>query len=812
MESIKTQVQSVQGKPLHIKKAAVIGSGVMGASIAAHLANVGIPCYLLDILPQSLSSEEENKGLTLEDPQVRNKLATTALKRLGKMKPAAFYDPSFVERITPGNVEDDLRRIQEVDWIVEVVVENLDVKKELLAKIEKHWKPGTIVTTNTSGISIEAMAEELSDEFKASFMGTHFFNPPRYMKLLEVIPHPLTDSTLLEQMVAFCEKVLGKGVVLAKDTPNFIANRIGTYGLIVSMQEMRDNGYTVDDIDAVSGPAMGRPKSATFRTLDIVGLDTFVHVARNVYEQVEDEEEKQAFALPDYVQEMVRRGWIGEKGGQGFYKKIKTDQGSEILSLDIKTLEYQPKNKVKGTSLDAAKQAKQAPNKLKALYQADDQYAKLAWDLLKKVLIYSAEKVGEIADTIVEIDQAMKWGFNWELGPFEAWDAIGLVESVKRMEKEGLTVPAWVKEWVAEGHESFYEREADQLLYVNKGELRELQTRPTHISLKDKKSKKEAVLSNSGASLIDIGDGVACLEFHSPNNAIGADILMLIQQSMDEVRKNFKGLIIANEGRNFCVGANIMQLLMEAQSGEWDEIDLIVRQFQETMYNLKYFEKPVIAAPHQMTLGGGVEVCMGADVVVPHAETYYGLVEVGVGLIPGGGGCKEMALRASNQIESIKDADLQPVVNKAFETIGLAKVSTSAHEAKKLGLLRKSDPIVLERDAQLYRAKQEVLSLTNAGYRAPIEKKIKVVGENGKAVLQMGVYMMHQAGYISDYDRFIANKLAHVIAGGSVPAGSLVSEQYLLDLEREAFISLCGEPKTQQRIQHMLTKGKPLRN
>lgn len=812
MKMTEVKVNEQDRKPLQIKKAAVIGSGVMGAGIAAHLANVGIPCLLLDIVPRTLLPEEESKNLTLEDAQVRNRLAVAALKRLTKAKPAAFYDKAFAERITPGNIEDHLHLLKDVDWIIEVVVENLEVKREIFAKLEQVWQPGTIVSSNTSGISIAAMVEGRSEEFQRSFLGTHFFNPPRYLKLLEIIPHEQTDPALTQQMVTFCEKVLGKGVVIAKDTPNFIANRIGTYGLIISMQEMQDNGYTVDEVDAVSGPAMGRPKSATFRTLDIVGIDTFVHVAHNVYEQVADEREKQGFAIPDYVRQMVERGWIGEKGGQGFYKKVRTEQGKEILALDIQTLDYVPRQKVKSASLEAAKQAKRPADKLKALLQHDDRYAKLAWDLLKRVLIYSAEKVGEIADSIVEIDQAMKWGFNWELGPFEAWDAIGLADSVRRMEAEGLIVPQWVKDWIAEGHDAFYHREGEKMFYIGQGKMQELEVRPELISLRELKERKQVVLSNSGASLIDIGDGVACLEFHSPNNAIAADILILIEKSMQEVRANYKGLVIANEGRNFCVGANIMQLLMEAQSGEWDEIDWIVRQFQQTMYNLKYFEKPVVAAPHQMTLGGGVEVCMGADLVVPHAETYYGLVEVGVGLIPGGGGTKEMALRANQQIEHVKDADLQPFVNKAFETIGMAKVSTSAHEAKNLGLLRKQDRIVLQRDHLIYEAKKEALALAEQDYRAPLETKIKVTGESGKAVLQMAAYMMRQAGYISEYDQFIANKLAHVISGGNVPAGTLVSEQYMLDLEREAFISLCGELKTQQRIQHMLTKGKPLRN
>jgi 3-hydroxyacyl-CoA dehydrogenase len=812
MRLVDAQYQTPVGMRYNIRRAAVIGSGVMGAGIAAHLANVGIPCLLLDIVPEHLTEDEEAKGLTLQDRVVRNRLASRAIQRMKKTKPAPLYDPAFAQRISVGNVEDDWEKLAEVDWIVEVVVENLEVKRALFARLESVWKPGMIVSTNTSGISIHQMVEGRSEAFQQHFIGTHFFNPPRYLKLLELIPHRHTDPELLGFMHRFCEEVLGKGVVQAKDTPNFIANRIGTYGLLISLQEMEQNGYTVDEIDAVTGPLLGRPKSATFRTLDLVGIDTFVHVARNVYEHTEDEAEKACFAVPQFMQEMVQRGWIGEKAGQGFYKKVKTEEGKQILSLDIRSLEYGSRQKVKSPALEAAKQAGQTRDKLKALLNHEDRYARLAWDLLKQVLLYSAEKVGEIADSIVEIDQALKWGFNWELGPFETWDALGLVESVERMEVEGLTVPQWVKSWIAAGETSFYTQREGKRYYYSDGQHVELEASPKRISLQLQKEQKGVIMSNSGASLVDLGDGVACLEFHSPNNAIGPDILLMILQSMEEVRQHFLGLVIANEGKNFCVGANIMQLLMEAQSEEWDEIDFMIRQFQQTLYQLKYFEKPVIAAPHQMTLGGGVEVCLAADYVYPHAETYYGLVEVGVGLIPGGGGCKELALRASEQLKHVPEADLQPLINQIFETIGMAKVGSSAHEAKRLGLLREQDQILIQRDFQLYEAKQAVIRLAEGGYKPPVEQKIKVVGENGKAVMELAAYMMRQAGYISDHDQHIARKLAHVLAGGNVPAGSMVTEQYLLDLEREAFLSLCGEGKTQQRIHHMLTKGKPLRN
>ncbi|MFC4776904.1 3-hydroxyacyl-CoA dehydrogenase NAD-binding domain-containing protein [Paenibacillus sp. GCM10023252] len=795
-----------------IHRAAVIGSGVMGASIAAHLANSGIPSLLLDIVPTKLTPVEEAKGLTLADRSVRNRLATDGIAKLAKIKPSPLYDEAFVSRITPGNVEDDLKRIAEVDWVIEVVTEKLAVKQELLARIEAVWKPGMIVTTNTSGISINAMVEGRGADFKRHFLGTHFFNPPRYMKLLELVPGKSTSPDLVRDMAAFAERRLGKGVVIAKDTPNFVANRIGTYGLLVTLQTMLEKGYTVEEVDAVTGPALGRPKSATFRTLDLVGLDTFVHVAGNVYDKADDEAEKAVFEVPEVLKEMVHRGWIGEKSGQGFYKKVKGEGGgSEILSLNFATLDYAKSSKVTSASIEAAKSAKGAREKTKALLGAKDKYSELAWDIVKKVLLYSADKAGEIADSIEDIDKAMRWGFNWELGPFETWDAIGLVKSVQRMEAEGDTVPAWVKDWIAAGHTSFYKKEGGSTSYSYRGEYRAVEQKPELISLRSLKEQNKVIRGNSGASLIDVGDGVACLEFHSPNNAIGADILNMIQGSVEEVRNNYSALIIANEGRNFCVGANIMLLLMEAQDEEWDEVNAIIRLFQDTMMKLKHFEKPVVAAPHRMTLGGGVEVCMPADEVNASSETYYGLVEVGVGLIPAGGGCKEFALRVSNANPN-PETDLQPLLNQIFLTIGTAKVSTSAHDARKLGYLRESDRVIMNQDHLVYEAKKSALRLLDAGYEPPAAQKIRVVGAEGKAVMKLGALAMKQGGYISDHDLLIAGKLAHVLAGGDVPAGTMVTEQYMLDLEREAFLSLCGELKTQQRMQHMLAKGKALRN
>lgn len=794
-----------------IRNAAVIGSGVMGSGIAAHLAGVGIPCLLLDIVPTSLTADEEAAGLALDHPKVRNRLATGAIQRLKKTNPAPLYSEAFADRITPGNLEDHLSQLSQVDWIIEVVVEKLDVKKALFRQIETVWKPGTIVTSNTSGISINEMVRDCSEEFKRHFLGTHFFNPPRYMKLLEIIPGDDTDLEVAAYMAEFCEKTLGKGVVIAKDTPNFIANRIGTYGLMATLHEMIDKGYTVEEVDAVTGPAMGRPKSATFRTLDLVGLDTFVHVARNVFDNVDNEYEKQMFTIPDVVQEMVARGWIGEKQGQGFYKKVKNESGKQILALNLSSLEYEPSKKITSNSLEAAKQAKGTAGKVKALLAASDRYSELAWNVLKPALIYSASLLGEIADSIQEIDNAMKWGFNWELGPFELWDAIGLVRSVERMEAEGVTVPAWVKDWIAAGHTSFYKIEQGAVFYYSKGEYQGIETKPEVISLPLLKEQNRVVLSNSGASLIDIGDGIACLEFHSKSNAIGEDILSMITRSVDEVRKNYRGLVLANEGRNFCVGANLMLLLMEIQDDEWDEVDRIIYTFQDVMMKLKWLEKPVVAAPHRMTLGGGVEACLPADQICFSAETYFGLVEVGVGLIPAGGGCKEAALMASRLLPN-PEHDLQPLMNAYFETIGTAQVSKSGHDTKRLGFMRPQDTVIINQDYRIYEAKQAALRMADAGYKLPQQEKIRVVGEDGRAVMQLGAYNMRQSGYITEHELKIANKLAHVLSGGHVPAGTYVTERYLLDLEREAFLSLCGEPKTQQRMQSLLTTGKAVRN
>jgi 3-hydroxyacyl-CoA dehydrogenase len=783
----------------HIRKVAVIGSGVMGSGIAAHLANVGIPSLLLDIVPKDTTDVEKAKGLTVNDKAVRNRLSSAAIQKLAKQKPAPLSSKAKASYIEAGNLEDDLDRLKEVDWIIEVVVENLAIKQQLFQKIDAVRKQGTIVSSNTSGISIEAMSEECSDDFKAHFLGTHFFNPPRYLKLLEIIPTAHTNEDVITFMKAFAEETLGKGVVEAKDTPNFIGNRIGTYGLLVTVQEMIKGGYSVGEVDSVTGPLLGRPKSATFRTLDVVGLDTFLHVAKNVYDVV-DGEEKEVFDPAPFMKDMAERGWLGSKSGQGFYLK----QGKDILELNPATLEYEARKKLKAVSVEQAKQAKKLTDKLKTLAYAKDRAGQLIWSLLKPTLIYSAEKTYEIANDIHAIDQAMKWGFGWELGPFETWDAIGVATSVERMEAEGASVPAWVKEMLASGQESFYQGDT----FYHQGGYEPKQVNEKIIHLKSLKPER-VVFKNSGASLIDIGNDVALLEFHSPNNSIGADIIQMVNKSITEVEQNYKGLVITNQGKNFCVGANLMMILMEAQDDNFFELDLVVRGFQQAMAKIRYSEKPVVTAPFGMTLGGGAEICLPSASIQASLETYMGLVEVGVGLIPGGGGNKELYLR---NLEKSGGTDLQAVANKTFETIAMAKVATSAQEAKENRFLSERDSIVVNGDFLIDRAKQEVLHLSATGYRPPEREKIPVVGETGYGTMLLGAKTMKFGGMISDHDLKIAEKLAFVLAGGRVPKGTLVDEQYLLDLEREAFLSLVAEPKSQQRMQYMLTKGKPLRN
>ncbi|QTD42746.1 3-hydroxyacyl-CoA dehydrogenase/enoyl-CoA hydratase family protein [Sporosarcina sp. Te-1] len=790
-----------------IKKAAVLGSGVMGSGIAAHLANIGIPVLLLDIVPNKLTEEEEGKGLSLDDPKVRNKFAASALEKLVKQKPAPLTSKKNLSLIQVGNLDDDLEKLKDVDWIIEVVVENLEVKKGLYEKIDAIRTEGTIVSSNTSGISIEAMAEGRSEDFRKHFLGTHFFNPPRYLKLLEIIPTEATSAEVVEYMTNFAEDRLGKGVVLAKDTPNFIANRIGTYGLLITLREMEKRGFSIGEVDSVTGTLIGRPKSATFRTLDVVGLDTFMHVAKNVYDQTQGEEQK-VFELPPFMKKMIDNGWLGAKSKQGFYLK----QGKEILELDPETFEYGPTKKLKTPSIEMAKQQKGLVNKVKSLVYANDRTGEILWHILAPTLVYSAQLHGEIADDIVAIDNAMKWGFGWQQGPFEIWDAIGVAKSVERMEAEGLEIPSFVRSLLAKGYETFYREEEGDVFYFDGDTYQPVPVNEKVIDLKRYKKKHGVIKKNSGASLIDLGDGIALLEFHSQSNAIGLDIIQMINFAIDEVEKNYKGLVIGNQGKNFCVGANLGMILMEAQDDNIFELDFTIRQFQNAMMKIKYCRKPVVAAPFQMALGGGAEVCLPAAHIQASAETYIGLVEVGVGLIPGGGGNVNLYAKHLKGLPNGVHIDYQYVANKVFETIAMAKVSTSAEEARGNNFLDFADGISVNPDHLLYDAKQAVLALYEGGYTPPAKAKIPVTGDSGYATMLLGAEAMYLSGHISDHDLKIAKKLAFVLSGGKVPYGTLVEEQYMLDLEREAFLSLVAEPKSQQRMQHMLLKGKPLRN
>ena len=790
-----------------IKKAAVIGSGVMGSGIAAHLANIGIPVLLLDIVPNKLTEDEEKKGLTLEHKAVRNRVVSGSIQKLLKQKPAPLTSKKNLALIEAGNLEDDLEKLKDVDWIIEVIVENLEVKKGLYETIDAVRKPGTIVTSNTSGISIDAMAEGRSEDFQKHFLGTHFFNPPRYLKLLEVIPAKTTSNEVIEFMTSFGEDRLGKGVVLAKDTPNFIANRIGTYGLLVTLREMEKRGYTVGEVDSVTGTLIGRPKSATFRTLDVVGLDTFMHVAKNVYDKTEGEEQA-VFELPEFMKKMIDNGWIGAKAKQGFFVK----KGKEIFEIDSSTLEYGPVNKMKTPSIEMAKQQKGLGNRVKSLVYAEDRTGELLWSILAPTLLYSADMHGKIADDIVSIDNAMKWGFGWQQGPFEVWDAIGVNKSVERMKEQGETIPEFARKLLDKGFETFYKEEDNELFYFDGEGYSPVPVKEKVIDLKRFKKKHGVIKKNSGASLIDMGDGIALLEFHSQSNAIGLDIMQMINFAVDEVEKNYKGLVIGNQGKNFCVGANLGMILMEAQDDNIFELDFVVRTFQNAMMKIKYSSKPVVAAPFQMTLGGGAEVCLPAAHIQASMETYIGLVEAGVGLIPGGGGNVGLYLKHLKGLPNGVQVDYQNIANNVFESIAMAKVSTSADEARENNFLDFADGISVNADHLLYDAKQAALSLYNNGYQAPKREKFPVVGETGYATLLLGAEGMRLSGFISDHDMKIAKKLAYVLAGGKLPYGTLVDEQYLLDLEREAFLSLVAESKSQARMQHMLVKGKPLRN
>jgi 3-hydroxyacyl-CoA dehydrogenase len=798
-----------------IKKAAVLGAGVMGSTIAAHLANVGIPSFLLDIVPPELTDAEKKKGLTFQSPEVRNRFAMMGKKRVQESSPAALYWKEDAGLLTIGNFEDHLSWVSQADWIIEVVLEDLNIKKELFKKLIPFIKEGTVVSSNTSGISINKMCEGFSRDFEERFLGTHFFNPPRYMKLLEIIPAKSTSKAVMERMVDVGEKILGKGVVFAKDTPNFIANRIGAFAMTTVIKTMVEDGYRIEEVDQITGPAMGRPKSATFRTADLVGLDVMAHVTKNLLENL-PEKERTYFQAPSFLQQMVKNQWLGQKTKQGFYKRVKGEGKEGTLVLDYEKLDYRPQEKVNLPSVEMGKNIDDVRERIKAVVTSPDRGGQFAWKILKKTLLYSAEKIPEIADDLVNIDRGMKWGYNWELGPFEQWDAIGLKSSVKRMEKEGEKIPPLVDKLLSKGYSSFYEKKEGHLSYFDLGtsQYQEIEEKPEIILLPSLKDRNKTVLSNPGASLIDLGDGVACLEFHSKMNTIGADTIQMMRDALREGEEKFDGLVIGNQAENFSAGANLMLMLFEIQDENWDDIEASVKAFQDTLMAIKYFGKPVVAAPFGLTLAGGCEICLACDAIRAAAETYMGLVEVGVGLIPAGGGTKEMLLRCTEGIPpNVVDADFFPFVRQAFETVAMAKVATSAKEAQKLGFMRSTDRITINRDFLIHDAKRTVLEMVRENYRPPQPRKnIKVVGERGLALLQMGLFYMREGGYISQYDEHVGKKLATIFSGGNLPDGSEVTEQYLLDLEREAFVSLCGEPKTQARMEYMLKTGRPLRN
>lgn len=799
---------------MRIERAAVLGAGTMGAQIAAHLANAGVPTLLLDIPPRELTPDEQAKGLSLESKQVRNRIARAGLDAATKAKPAAFFTPDKAALVSVGNFDDDIAKLKDCDLIVEAVVENLNIKRSLFEKVDANRRPGSIVASNTSGIPIHLIADGRSDDFKQHFVGVHFFNPPRYLHLVEIIRTEWTKPEVSCFLFGFLDQRLGKGVVPAKDRPNFIANRIGTFGALHTIKTMVEDGYSIEEVDKMTGPAVGRPKSATFRTFDLVGLDVFHHVIKNLYENLPDDEERDMFVVPDVLAKMVERGLLGNKTKSGFYKK--EGEKREIWALDTATLEYKPAEKVKLPSLDMAKNIEDLPERLKALTWGKDRAGAFLWKTLTRTLAYAAKRIPEIADNVVEVDRAMRWGFGWELGPFEAWDAIGVEKSVSRMREEGMTVPANVEQMLASGATSFYKKENAQQFYFDfaTGKYVPLADQPGVLILKSIKDQNGVIKKNSGASLIDIGDGVACLEFHSKMNAIGGDTLQMLKFALGEVEKNFVGLVVGNQGQNFCVGANIMLMLMEAQEENWDELDMMVRVFQNATMSLRYSPKPVVVAPFQMVFGGGCEMVLHGDRVRAAAETYIGLVEVGVGIIPAGGGTKEMLVRAMDSIpKGVDDADPFPFVKRAFETIALAKVATSAEEARALGFLSADDTLSMNADRLIADAKKEVLALSATGYVQPQQRTdVLALGESALSTLKLGIHQMKRAGYISDHDAEIGTQLARILTGGDLNHPTRVSEQYLLDLEREAFLSLVSKRKTQERIAHMLKTGKPLRN
>jgi 3-hydroxyacyl-CoA dehydrogenase len=808
-----------QGLLKRIQKVAVLGAGTMGSRIAAHLANAGVPALLLDIVPPDAK------------PEARSQVAAAGLEAARKSKPAAFFEASLASLVTVGNFEDDLAKIAGCDWIIEAVVENLELKRALLKRVEAVRTPGTLITTNTSGLPVAEIARGFSDDFRRSWFGTHFFNPPRYMRLLEVVPTPETDADAIATLTHFCEVRLGKGIVRAKDTPNFIANRIGTFSVLNVMRLMQEMNLSVEDVDALTGQAVGWPKSATFRTIDMVGLDILGHVVSNLTAKSAGAplDERSDLQLPQFFRQMLDRKWLGDKTKGGFYRKVKSAGEDERQTLDWKTLEYHPRQKAKFPALEMAKNVEETGARVRMLLGVDggkpDAAGRFLWSALSDLWTYAANRVPEISDSVVEIDRAMRLGFNWELGPFELWDAAGVEATVTRMRAENKPVAANVEKLLASGKKSWYADEAKSIsgrtfFDFASGDYKPMEVSAGVWSVAVAKKSRGVIKKNSGASLVDLGNGVACIEFHSKMNAIGADIVSLVTQTLRAggAGDGFDAFVITNDAPNFSVGANLMLLLLSVQEGEWDEVDLAIRQFQGMTQTVKFSSRPVVSAPFGLTLGGGCELSLHAAARQPHAELYVGLVEVGVGLLPGGGGCKEMLLRALDTAASVRpggrgeSVELMEAMKQTFEIIATGKVATSAKEARGLGFLSGSDGITMNRERLLTDAKARALELAR-DYKPPVMRlDLPAPGENILATLKLGVHLMRQGEYISDYEVKLGHKIAEVLCGGNVTPGTPVSEQYLLDLEREAFKSLCGEKKTQERIQYTLKTGKTLRN
>ena len=792
-----------------INKIAIIGSGIMGSGIACHFANIGVKVLLLDIIPNELNDKEKSLGLSLEDKAVRNRIVNNSLKNAFKSKPSPIYSQKFSNRISTGNIEDDLHKIKDVDWIMEVVVEKLDIKKKVFDKIEKYRSKGTIISSNTSGIPIKFMSEGRSEDFQRHFCGTHFFNPARYLKLFEIIPGPKTDNNVINFLNIYSEKFLGKTPVIAKDTPAFIGNRIGIFGIQSLFHIVQSLNLSIEEVDKLTGPVIGRPKSATFRTVDVVGLDTLVHVANGIYKNCPNDEAHNLFKLPDFISKMLENKWLGSKSGQGFYKK----EGKKINVLDLKTLEYKDKKRVRFETLEQTKSIENIIDRFKILVNGKDKAGEFYRKNFAAMFAYVSNRIPEISDDLYKIDDAMKAGFGWEHGPFKIWDAVGVSFGLDLIKKEGLSAAKWVSDMIDNDIDNFYSVKDGISFYYNLSDKKHVKIpgQDAFIILDNIRESKE-VFKNSGVVIEDLGDGILNCEFRSKMNTIGGDVLNGLNKAVDLAEKNYQGLVIGNQGANFSVGANIGMIFMMAVEQEYDELNAAIKYFQDTMMRMRYSSIPTVAAPHGMTLGGGCELSMHADMIVAASETYIGLVEFGVGLIPGGGGSKEMAMRASDSFQK-NDVELN-ILQEYFLTIGMAKVSTSGYEAFDLGILQKGkDKIIVNKDRQLATAKAYAKLMNYQGYTKPIKRSdIKVLGKQALGMFLVGTDSMQASKYISQHDQKIANKLAYVMAGGDLSEPSMVSEQYLLDIEREAFLSLCTERKTLERIQHMLKTGKPLRN